>query len=414
MGGGIIQLAAYGASDIYLTGNPQITFFKVVYRRHTNFSIETVEQSFNGTPDFGRRTMCTIARNGDLVSRMYLKVTLPALNQTQSGTDGTATYQGYVNSIGNALIKSAEIKIGGQVIDKHYSEWMEIWSELNIDNSLMDGYKEMVGKYDSNVSLETNATAERTYYVPFMFWFCTNPGLAVPLIALQHHDVTVNMEFRDLTELTKSDVTITTPQNSGGTVASITSATLYTDCIFLDVEERRRFAQKSHEYLIEQVQFSGTESISASSENHISTLNFNHPCKELFWVITRDANTAISTSTGNDIFNFSAGGSDSFNTTQLLFNGMDRFVTQNAAYFRTVQPYNHHTRIPKKHLYTYSFSLRPEEHQPSGTCNMSRLDTVSMKFTFSSGILDSKLNMYTVNYNVLRVMSGMAGLAYSN
>jgi len=410
MGGGLLQLVAYGAQDIYLTGNPQITFFKVVYRRHTNFSIESVEQTFNGGIDFGNKVLCSIARSGDLVSNMYLRVTLPALNQTQS----SATYHGYVNSIGNAIIKEVEIKVGGQAMDKQYGDWMEIWGELTNTSSRFDGYCEMVGKYESAISLQSNATAAKTYNVPIPFWFCRNPGLALPLIALQYHEVVIDLTFRPLNELTVSDVAITTAQDSTGSTASITNASLWVDYVYLDTDERRRFAQNSHEYLIEQLQFNGLESLAASTSTFTADLGFNHPCKELLWIITRDSNTQASTSAGNDRFNFSAGGSESFNNVKLQFNGQERFVARDARYFRTVQPYNHHTRVPTKHIYSYSFGLRPEEHQPSGTCNMSRLDNVTMKFNFASGISSSSLKIYGVNYNVLRIMSGMAGLAYSN
>ena len=133
MGGGLMQLVAYGAQDIYLTGNPQITFFKVVYRRHTNFAVESIEQTFNGTADFGRLVTATISRNGDLIQQMYLEVFLPAT------TDGTWTY-----GLGNAMIQKAEIEIGGQLIDRHYGEWMDIWTELSVPEGKRDGYDDMV------------------------------------------------------------------------------------------------------------------------------------------------------------------------------------------------------------------------------------------------------------------------------
>ena len=413
MSGGLMQLVAYGAQDIYLTGNAQITFFKVVYRRHTNFSIESIEQTFNGYADFGRKLTVTVSRNGDLVSKAFLRVVLPALKQDQSG----ATWHGYVNSIGNALIKSVEVEIGGQLIDKHYSEWLEIYGELNQTDAHFRSYKRLVGKYASDVSLETNALEERTYYIPLQFWFCRNPGLGLPLIALQYHEVKLNVEFRAAVELTRSDVAIAgAPQDVDGNTASIKSAALWLDYIYLDTDERRRFAQVSHEYLIEQVQYSEPEGIQERATTLNSDLNLNHPVKELLWVISRNAVRAANSLTGNDIFNFtSVLGGDSFDTAKLQFNGHDRMRERDSVYFREVQPFSHHTRSPSKHIYAYSFALKPEEHQPSGSCNMSRLDNVNLNLTFNgTNTVESELRVYATNYNVLRVMSGMAGLAYSN
>jgi hypothetical protein len=413
MSGGLMQLVAYGAQDIYLTGNAQITFFKVVYRRHTNFSIESIEQTFNGYADFGRKLTVTVSRNGDLVSKAFLRVVLPALKQDQSG----ATWQGYVNSIGNALIKSVEVEIGGQLIDKHYSEWLEIYGELNQSDAHYRSYKRLVGKYASDVSLETNALEERTYYIPLQFWFCRNPGLALPLIALQYHEVKLNIEFRAAAELTRADVAISgAPQDVDGNTATIKSAALWLDYIYLDTDERRRFAQVSHEYLIEQVQYSEPEGIQERATTLNSHLNLNHPVKELVWVISRNTVRAANSLTGNDIFNFtSVLGGDSFDTAKLQFNGHDRMRERDSVYFREVQPFSHHTRSPSKHIYAYSFALKPEEHQPSGSCNMSRLDNVNLNLTFNgTNTVESELRVYATNYNVLRVMSGMAGLAYSN
>ena len=412
MSGGLMQLVAYGAQDIYLTGNAQITFFKVVYRRHTNFSIESIEQTFNGFVDFGRKLTVTVSRNGDLVHKAFLRVVLPELEPEQNGS----TWVGYVNSVGNALVKSVEVEIGGQLIDKHYSEWMEIFGELNYDDAHYRSYKRLIGKYDSDVSLETNAKEERTYYIPLQFWFCRNPGLALPLIALQYHEVKLNFEFRELREIIRSNAPLTSPKDIDGNTPQIKSASLWLDYIYLDTDERRRFAQVSHEYLVEQVQYNEPEGITARTTNVNSHLNFNHPCKELLWVVSRNTNRNASTDTGNDWFNFSsATGKDTFDSAKLLFNGHDRMKERDALYFREVQNFNCHSRTPSKHIYTYSFGLKPEEHQPSGSCNMSRLDNVILNLTLNSATsVDSELRVYACNYNVLRVMSGMAGLAYSN
>lgn len=411
MGGGLMQIAAYGEQDIYLVGNPQITFFKVVYRRHSNFSIESIEQSFTGDADFGKKVEAVIARgNGDLLSSIYLEVVLPALNQSQN----SSTWHGWVNSIGHCLMESATLQIAGQEIEKHYPEWMEIWSELTLRDDQRQLYNTMIGKYETDASLETNATSAKRLYIPLQFWFCRNPGLAIPLVALNYHEVKVVIQFRQLSELTRSDVEITTAQDSAGDTATITSASLYCDYITLDDDERRRFSQNHHEYLIEQVQFLGNKEVDASIASQRVKLSFEHPVKELMWALSRDSNRAINTSTGNKLVDFSSSlSTDTFSTLKLQFNGQDRFSVRNSDYFRLVQPYQAHSGNPRKHCYCYSFGLKPEEHQPTGQANMSRLDSINMMFTFNSAdVVASLWKIYAINYNILRFHSGMAGLAF--
>ena len=433
MGGGLMQLVAYGAQDIYLTGNPQITFFKVVYRRHTNFAVESIEQTFNGSADFGKRVTATISRNGDLIQQMYLEVVLPL-------STGGASFWTY--GVGNALIKQAEIEIGGQLIDRQYGDWMNIWTELTIPEGKRAGYDNMVGnKCGGAVQLGGVSTAGKVrLYVPFQFWFNRNPGLALPLIALQYHEVKLNLELRAITDLANANAMVNA--NS----LSLVSCKLYVDYVYLDTDERRRFAQVSHEYLIEQVQFTGSETVAAASTNKNVTLNFNHPVKELMWVHNVTANATSGHAAGNRWFNYSGNNIaaalpsvDSFTTALFQLNGHDRFSSRFADYFRKVQNYEHHTRVPRvgvdmnttdnrlQFIYSYSFALSPEEHQPSGTCNFSRIDNAVLQLTYGTdsqteagGItapaisLAMNLNIYAVNYNVLRIMSGMGGLAYSN
>ena len=378
MGGGLMQLVAYGAQDIYLTGNPQITFFKVVYRRHTNFSMEAIEQTWNGdAKSQNGRCTATISRNGDLVYRMYLELT---------GTPGSGK-----KNPGSRAITDVELEIGGQKIDKHTGAWMEAWSELTEINP--DGY---VGLSDDTASTGTlfqnmsgmggsySGTNPCHHFVPLQFWFCRNPGLALPLIALQYHEVKVILNHM------VGDVYGSTGQDNQ----------LWCDYIYLDTDERRRFAQVSHEYLIEQVQ---EQSWTSAQKD----LNFNHPVKELIWHGTP--------SDGN----FTGLGDY---TWKLKLNGHDRFAARNVKYFTRTQVWEHHsgpggitagsTALPGQFsdgIAVYSFALKPEEHQPSGTCNFSRIDNAQLDSTQGG-----TCTVYAVNYNVLRIMSGMGGLAYSN
>ena len=287
-----MQLVAYGAQDIYLTGNPQITFFKVVYRRHTNFSMETISQTLSGAGTAnGNNSTCTISRNGDLVHKVYV----------------TATPTGVVTLFdGSKLISEVELEIGGQRIDRHTSEWNDIWNELSTDESKAIGFKAMQG----SIGLPGNSTTGvDTINVPLNFWFCRNPGLALPLIALQYHEVKLKFKWG-------SDSIIRT----GGSIAL--SPKVWCDYIYLDTDERRRFAQVSHEYLIEQLQI---ESMTSSSGD--KKINFNHPVKELIWT-----------------------SEDDYGTAQLKLNGHDRFQKQQREYFQLRQPLDYHTAVPRQNL----------------------------------------------------------------
>jgi len=464
MGGGLLQLVAYGAQDVYLTGNPQITFFKVVYRRHTNFAVEAIAQTFNGTPGYGNTVSCQISRNGDLINRVYLQVNLPKIEGAFTPALTATAGPRYVNYIGLRLIKSVTIEIGGQQIDKHYSDWLYIWNELSLPLGKRYAYDTMVGAdKDLTWAKSTNL------YIPLEFWFCRNVGLALPLIALQYHEVKINIQFEQkekcFINLAESDVT----DEGGsitGTLPSFSDASLWVDYIFLDTDERRRFAQLSHEYLIEQLQFTGTETLNAPSAsgsvvNNRIKLNFNHPCKELVWVAkpanymkkstwynytntdifdtsasllsTSPYNLNTGAASSNTVFsssNFmigsrqqvSSAASSPFKDAILQLNGNDRFSVREATYFSYVQPYQHHTNIPlNAGIHVYSFALKPEDHQPSGTLNMSRIDTATLMVNVSHSLNANNqattydgINIYAVNYNVLRILSGMGGLAYSN
>ena len=469
MGGGLLQLVAYGAQDVYLTGNPQITFFKVVYRRHTNFALEAIEQTFNGNPGFGSRVTCQISRNGDLIHKAYLVVSLPATSAV------------YCNFIGLRLINYIEVEIGGQRIDRHYANWMYVWNELTLPISKRAGFNDMVGAYggavNGNATYTINSvTFQRNVlnpvlYIPLEFWFCRNIGLALPLIALQYHEVKFNLLFETAANCC-----------APGTVSTLSSfnASIWVDYIYLDTDERRRFAQLSHEYLIEQLQFTGQEAITSTSIK--PKLNFNHPVKELIFFVVNTSNTGSGVQDNNNWFNFttrinaiqqtatfttyesinnalktspitSTGTASIYNystnpisNAKLVLNGNDRFAVRNGSYFNIIQNFQHHDNIPSNSgINVYSFGLKPEEHQPSGTLNMSRIDTAVLNLTLTTipstltlptaistvstsetavplitsassvySTTNASLYVYATNYNVLRILSGMGGLAYSN
>jgi len=571
-GGGLMQLVAYGAQDVYLTGNPQITFWKVTYRRYTNFAIESIEQTFNGQADFGRRVTCIISRNGDLAYRTYLQVTLPEINQlmgvsSYSTTAGTGVYARWLDFPGEQIIAQVEVEIGGQRIDRQYGDWMHIWNQLTMTAEQQRGYWKMIGNTtqltfitdpsfaqvdgpcDSlaprQVCAPRNALPETTLYIPLQFWFNSNPGLSLPLIALQYHEVKINLDLRPIDECLWAVTTLSCQDPTSGSQyapgrpvpasiaynQSLVAASLYVDYVFLDTDERRRFAQNPHEYLIQQLQFTGDESVGSSS-NKIK-LNFNHPVKELIWVVQPDQNVDYCSSLVCDALLYKVLGAQPFNytdaidalpnaihafggpaevagqgafidaqglfqdagaldipfgfsgywhgssnpynepnmggpniqlpadyissdpilsqlsnvnvpgfhnggstvsdagtfvltetsldlhcwgqnpviTAKLQLNGQDRFSEREGSYFSWVQPYQAHTRCPDEGINVYSFALRPEEHQPSGTCNFSRIDNATLQLVLSNATVEgtktAKVRVYATNYNVLRIMSGI-------
>ena len=457
MGGGLLQLVAYGAQDAYLSGNPHITFWKILYKRHTNFAMEAMRVNFTGAPVYGQRVVATVNRNADLVWKTYVEVTLPDTtgpdaSTNESNTDDIWWSAGARRRLGYLLLQQIEVEIGGQIIDRHYGEWLYLWETLTA------GFDESVkldallgGQYSGAVSTSlTCGGRPPVLYIPLQFWFNRNPGLALPLIALQYHEVRFNITLNDAVNLVSANSNNTsadTISKAAAALPALKDMALYFDYIYLDVDERRRFAQESHEYLIEQLQYEGQQQITTSSARLDLTLN--HPVKELVWVFQDSRYTdcgAVTSVTNpetgvNAISTLPFTYNDIVNRCRIQLNGQDRFDERYGDYFWKVQPYQHHsggafgpirratttsTSIAPgtaNPINVYSFAVRPEEHQPSGTCNFSRIDNATLVFdsitTGVSGTFPNKsypynFRIYAVNYNVFRIMSGMGGLAYSN
>ena len=418
-----MQLVAYGAQDVYLTGNPKVTFFQAVYKRHTNFAMETIEQTMNGTAASSGRVSVTVARNGDLIGDMYLEATTVTDLKNFSADAARDT-----NWVAERIVSTAELSIGGQRIDKHYQRWWRLYSELY----LSEGNKLTYGKMTTNPV----ASSTKQVYLPLIFFFNRNPGLALPLIALQYHEVRIDIDLTSEFDTYVSGLKV------------------WGNYMYLDTEERRRFAQKGHEYLIEQVQHTGTDAVTAGGTKQVR-LSYNHPVKELVWCVTDgestksnlwnlgtqtdeakitvasgqlgDSNCAVVTTSSSGVPAFitgDLGGTVDYveetvgalKTAKLVLNGQDRFKEQSGKYFNQVQPFAHHSGSPYAGVYSYSFALKPEEHQPTGTCNFSRIDNAQMSVTCNAAgdRAALALQMFAVNYNVLRVQSGMGGLAFSN
>jgi hypothetical protein len=450
-----MQLVAYGAQDVYLTGQPKVTFFQAVYKRHTNFAMENIQQTVNGTPSNSGRVSVTIARNGDLVGNMYVRLQPTQLNYSNLTSTGANID---TNWVAERAIAAVELTIGGQRIDKHYQTWFRLYAECFLGESDKINY----GKMASSPAPTTDNTNVNSVYLPLLFFFNRNPGLFLPLIALQYHEV--RLDF-DLTAYFT---------NYFGASAQVFE--VWANYVYLDTEERRRFAQKGHEYLIEQVQHTGGDSITATGNPGAQTvrLSFNHPVKELIWCYQNTTSTAY-----NSLWNFTAGYASNVNVTcapsplfapgalphdigcpriysnaycfaaaaqgtpgaltsnvgwmeesttnvamavevgplynfKLVLNGQDRFKEQTGKYFNQYQPFLYHTGTPYPGIYVYSFALQPEEHQPTGTCNFSRIDNAQVAINMKSGYVCPLQKMFAINYNILRIQSGMGGLAFSN
>jgi len=500
---GLLELVAHGIQDIYLIGNPQITFFKTVYKRHTNFSMEAYQLSYDATPKWGNKTTFTITHYADLIYTMLFEANLPQLfgkTTSDSNWGGPSSDfnkgQGsisWINNTGHALVSFYDLTIGKQLIDRQYSEWMDIWTELSQSESKKRGLDLMLNR---NNNLEVKS-GPLTTYIPLQFWFCRNIGLALPLVALQYHEVQLEVNFRSFNQMytfgTNSyysatsngsnilsvynlSSTATLLDNSfqahivvfpdgaqyfinpvatiGGTnqtgevgkpyllqmvrsipsgytnaniyikpngVVDMTQNTnikevkLYVDYIYLDTIEQREFATAKHRYLIEQLQFNGSQTVTANSLTNKSTINFNLPIKELFWVTQLD-----SIYLTNDLFNYSntvdpvVPQDNIIASAQIYINGIERFSVRDGNYFRLIQPYQKHTRSPNGFVYIYAFSVKPEEHQPSGCSNFSKLNTKELFLNIQPNTGSIQVRVYGLNYNILRIYSGMGGIAFSS
>ena len=460
MSGGLFQLVAYGVEDLILTHNPEVTYFKIVYKRHSNFTVESIPQNFIGKVNFGRRVSSIISKNGDLISNTYIEAVLP---KVVADTTNKYVYS-WVKNIGHVLIKNIEIEIGGQLIDKHYSDWLYIWTELTCPFEKKNGLDVMLGNveqnYDFNKHIKTDID-EYICYIPLHFWFCKSPNLALPLIALKFHEVKINIEFEELQNcLLKANVNfgvnnesvIKYQSNISGVESLIglpvLRAKLYIDFIFLDSSEREMFSTKTHEYCIEQLQYN--EDTPYLGDISSVRLNFNHPIKELIWVFQYDENVYIkdffnytntvttqkitidNTINNNNTPEFTEKTSattieNPVETVDLMINGTPRFAQQTGEYTNYIQQYNHHTNISLNGINTYSFALYPENIQPSGSYNFSKIDDAILENKLKTYYLNNSITgeqnitsgtglvkIYGLNYNILKITGGMGGIVFSN
>jgi hypothetical protein len=374
MPGATLQLTAYGAQDIYLTGNPQITYFKFIYRRHSNFAIESINIYDNYTTNSGNKIITKVPLNGDLLSSIFLEVIMDISNITN-------TYYGY------QLIDFVDFTIGSQLIDRQYGEWMAIWCDLTYSTDKSQILDDMI--------MNTNDTL----YIPLQLWFCRNPGLAIPLIALQYNECYLTIHFKDRSKVYGN--------------STISSLKIYADYYYLDTDERRLFMNNSHQYLIEQIQMFESKNIQTTDTKYDLDFTFYHPIKELIWIIQDTSDNTVY-----NVENF-----EKCKSAVLQFNAQDRFSIRDGSYFTKVQRFQYHTgcgaHTAYPYIHTYSFAIKPEEHQPSGSCNFSRLDNTVLIINLDNTTLVTNssyrlIRLYGINYNVLRITNGMGGLAYTS
>jgi hypothetical protein len=435
-----MQLVAYGAQDLSLTGSPEITYWRSVHKRHTPFAVESVEQTFSGAIDFGKRVTVTVSRNGDLLSNSWLEIKLKQNGPTYYPAE--------------ALIKEIELEIGGQKIDRHYSDWFRIHDELFHTKEQKDAYKRMTNfdlDSESAEPEEGQTGVIRRLYLPLNFFFCKEPGLAFPLVACQFHEIRLHVTLAQATEILGIDPTYT-PE-----------VKMYCAYTFLESEERKRYATQSHEMLITQVQHTGAETlpvaVGASTSTSVSTvnvrLNFNHPTRYLAFVVKGTQHGVYSTAApvawlgsainGTDPKADAAMHNDAYapiHTVKLQLNAHDRASVRHGKWYNQAVPYECCSSRPAGGIYLYSFSLDPRKTaQPSGTCNFSRIDNATLQLQLKRVTLDGNgdphatpaavadedvivhdalgynlrnLLVFAESFNLLRVVSGMAGLAFSN
>jgi hypothetical protein len=453
MPGGIIQLVSTGAQNVYLNGNPSLSFFKKIFKTHTNFAIESIKLNFNRTTlNVVDKTdlVCKIDRNADMLQNLYFVLTIPSIPKR-----GKEKFK-FVNNLGEVIIDNYQISIGGNIVDKQYGEWLHVWNELSLSSNKTYGYGKIIGNVadiyaPDDFSIKYNEGEiqifERKIYVPLLFWFNKMPGLALPLISLQYHTIELHMELRPLIDLFTVGNSKTSMTPSTTLKPNVEDCQRYFDVknnsihidpyveatyIFLDTTERNYFAENSHEYLIEQVKRIKYDGL---NNNTMIDLDVHNPVKEFIWVIGRDDRNlhnrwydftdweTIKSSTlekpmwsTNNKYTESEVNGEILKSAKFLFNGIDRMESKDNYYFNIIQPYQHHTYTPKTGIYNYSFSLNPESFQPSGSCNMSQINKVQIYLeTIEPRNTSYKYDMtlYSINYNFLKIISGLGGLAFA-
>lgn len=469
-GGVLSQLIALGAADTHLTANPEVTWWRARVQKCTNFAYESIMQTYTGAPQWGSEVQVTLNRTGDLIYWMYVLIDIPAIVAVQQASDNAVfsgrcaaasrfpwpnacnpcddpnqvtdcnlvndpfqddckvdsdfdeyddidyssglkkPYANWVNEIGHVALQRVCFSIGGQIIDTLYSHYLHMWEELSGQPGKR--LEEMVGKRMTRAQLVADSSRSRRLYVPLPFYFTRHSGNALPLVSLQFHTVQVHISFTPLDRLIQvsdCDVSVIKCKDRQPITNNDINSVLDTTYVYLDMEERDRFAVGSFQQLITQLQQFSTTGRSSSIN---AQLNFNHPSLELIWAVQRKCQADA-----NNTFNYSgAFQSDPITRAALRINNQPRFDRE-ATFFRLKVPYEVHTNIPKNFIYVYSFALKPEEScNPSGTLNFSRIDNVEMRVDIQPEIAgtDVSIIVFNRNYNILRFKEGLGGVLFSS
>lgn len=398
-----MQIQNFGRQDVDTTLNPTMTFWKSEYSRHTPFALEPKTVEFLGQPSWGRRFNAKVERIGDLVGRIWLAVELGHLNNGNGGAR-------YVDDVGRAMLQDVTLTFGTTDYDKLYPEPMHAEEELRDDIERQLG--RLTGKSGNIAQLEEWAKDTQYLFVPLDFWFAKDYGQYVPLIGMYLTDFKIYVSLKQ-----KADIIVGVGQNYVPTASDAQILNMYLLCetVILDDPEREFFAATPLKWIITQHQYAGPLNIRSNSTSYQADLHFNHPTKELMFLYRKESNTAAK-----NYFNFSGEETgplqgEAFKTLGLKFNSNDRFTPQGPLFFRVLQPKCHHNRIPRKHIYVYSFALFPEDTQPSGSANLSRIDNTRITLTFGSALTENaEIQIYGTNINSYTLGKGIALLAYAS
>jgi len=422
--GTIIQLVSYDSQDVPLTGNPEMTHFKSIYKQSTNFAIETIEELFINKPELSktstytntgtRRVSCSLSKKGDLIKDVILELDIsrPVLQHTTILSDI------FVKRPGLAFIESVELEIGGVIIDRLYGEWIDIYYQLSKST---DEYAKLSRLVDGSLVNNCNEDVVKLY-IPIPFFFTKNIGLALPAVALEYNNIVIHVTF-------KNDLSIIKVNHYTDIVSkpTILNAKLLCDYIFLDIKEKRAFYTKPYEYIIEQIQFSGNNTYVSNVPVANINLVFHHPCKEIVWVCQDNVNVNIGSYNpfcySGESNNKSA---DILVDVELYMNNVKRFQKRDSTYFRIVQSYQHHrgslynnqyNKEERGYIYGYSFSLYPDNCEPSGVCNFTRVSDCKLVCKINNKNIQGShysIRVYATNYNILKCSKGLGHLVYTH
>lgn len=412
-----LQLIAKGAQDKELTSNPQMSYFKSVFKRYTNFAQTSVEVPLMGDTSFGGLCRAVIPRVGDLLTDAYISIELPAVTVSGPGTDGLTPTVRWASKLGHALLEYVEVSIGNEVIVRHTGEYLELLTQLTMRDEQKKLYNNMIGQKGTLIN-DMPELEPQFLYVPLQFWWCRRSGLGLPICALSIHDIEIRIKLKK-----EDSLLLTFDAQNKISVGRLENISIFCEYVHLDDFERKKFCSKEHEYLIEQVQYSGVSDIGGARGNSVD-VEFNHPVKELIWTgqrLTCLQSQFVLNSDGFPDYNqpFIYGSSSTpgeslnmFATFLLQANG-NELIKRESNYFNLYLPWKHHSNSPDVGVYMYSFALEPEKYQPSGTMNFSELDSFCIKVEFNDeATLPCVLKVYGRNYNVLEIRGGQGALRY--